>query len=72
MVNGCEECTPLWREYAEATGIHWMLDESSKQPVVPMIIKLFKSLSPLYTHLVSVGRRRGADRFHERERHNGT
>ena len=26
MVNGCQECTRLWREYAEATNEHFKLD----------------------------------------------
>ena len=26
MVNGCQECTRLWREYAEATNEHFRLD----------------------------------------------
>jgi len=26
MVNGCQECTRLWREYAEATNEQFKLD----------------------------------------------
>jgi hypothetical protein len=70
MVNGCTECTRLWRDYAEATHDHFRLDNKLQLAGVGHDHEAVQALTPIVTE--SCQRRiavREKITAHERECH---
>jgi len=72
MVNGCQECTRLWREYAQATNQHFKLDNQLQLAGLKHEHEVIQKLTPDVQD--SCQRRivvRGQIIAHEKQAHDG-